>query len=181
MNYSVFNSKPYPLYVTDSYANAYFNAVRVGTAYITTATTGAVLALANTFALKISNPSGSGRNILINNITVLGSGVNVLATVTIAKGATTLTNPVAPTTFANANLGLTTSNSVASITMSNQVANPGGTPIEVSTQVASVYTGAYVGGLLIPPNNALTVYVNNTLGVATTMFIKITFWEEAAV
>lgn len=178
MNDSVFNSRMNPLYTIDNLQDGYLNAVRGGTAYITTARSSALLALNNYLGLGITNPSGSGTNIFINSIAVVASGINLTGQVIIAKGATTLSNNADPTTFSNANLALSTTQAKASIKMSEQGSSPGGTVIEVGSQINSVYESVYNGGLLVAPNTKLTVYIQNTLGVTVAMYIKITFWEE---
>lgn len=178
MNENVFNTQNNPIYVVDNIDDGYYEAVRLGNAYITTANSGGLLSINNYLALGITNQSGSGKNIFIQEISVVAAGVNLFGQVTIAQGNTTISNNATPTSFVNANLGLGTTNSVAQIKMSTQGTNPGGTPIEVVTQVNSIYTNTYSGGILVSPNTKLTVYIQNTVGVATAMYIRISFWEE---
>lgn len=180
MNASVFNTQQNPLYVIDSSGGGYFTAVRLGNAYITTAYSGGLVNLNNFFVLRLSNPSDSGNNVFIQAISVVSSGVDLFGQVVIAKGNTTVTGASVPTSFVNANLALGTSSSHTQIEMATQGTSPGGTSIEVGSQVASVFTHMYSGSLLVPPNTQLTLYMQNTFGVGTSIYIKVNFWEEPA-
>lgn len=177
MNTSVFNTQENPLYVMDSSGGGYFTAVRLGDAYITTGNSTDLVAVGNFFVLSITNPSDSGNNVFIQTISVVSSGVNLFGQVIIAKGNTTVTGASAPTSFVNANLALDTSRSHTQIEMATQSTSPGGTSIETASQVASIFTNTYSGGLLVAPNTKLTIFIENTFSVATSMYIKVNFWE----
>lgn len=178
MNELVFNTQQQPLYVIDS---SYYAAVTQGNAYITTANSNGLLAINSYLVLRIKNATTTNKKIYIKSVSVTSTGTNLFQTVTLLKGDSTLVTPTVPATFCNANIGLTTTNSSATIQQSIQTSAPtnGNTQtIEIGTQVNSIFANNYNGGLLLTTNTFLTVYIQNLVGVATGMYIKIVFWEQ---
>ncbi|MDK8181478.1 hypothetical protein [Paenibacillus sp. UMB4589-SE434] len=118
--------------------------------------------------LQISNPSGSGKSVYMNNIS---GGSSASASLILYSGGS-IAGGTAPSTI-NSNLG----NATTSIVTTKQLTGTlGGTPTTLySTFVtAGIYTFTFGGSIVVPPNQVFTV----SLGVgALTGSINLNWWE----
>lgn len=174
MNDLVFNKQVQPLYVI----GLPFNAAQSGNSYVLTDTASALLA-AGYYAVRLNNPIGSGKSIFINNVYVANTGTNVTASLTLYRNASLSGSPT-NVTPQNTNFGFSNSSIGAGQRITATLVSPisGGTVFETVNQVASLYNVSYNGYLILTPGTSLTILAQNTLGVATTINVRISYWEQ---
>lgn len=179
MNQLIYNSSSYPLYVSDLNTSGLLAATKLGNAYMLSATHATTLVLAGTvyLAINLRNPNGSGRKVYINDIYISTSGLLTGGSfLLIQNGTTGTTTNLTPR---NINLG-SPNTSICTSTMQTNTGITGGTTIGSGNLPTGIYAGIFEGGLAIQPNNALGISVaqSGTLGLAITLYVRITYWEE---
>lgn len=182
MNYSVYNNSNYPLYVSDLNGAAYLSAVKLGNAYMVSASSSLVLALGTAYlAVNLTNPSLSGKKIYINNIYISTSGITTGGRFEfIQNGTVGTTSALTPR---NSNLGSTNTSVCTATSQTNTGIT--GTIIGGGNITTGIYEGVFGGGLAIQPGNALGISLALTgtvaLGININLYIRISYWEEVMV
>jgi len=174
-NYSVFNQSNSPLYTQST--NTYLvpgiegspegDAAKSGALYILSSGSVGVGSGAN-LLLQLANPSGSGKTIYVSS---LMGGTTAAATVTVLKGGT-ITGGTTPTPF-NANLG-SANTSIGSTRQNTGTLGGTSTGFLALPVTAGMYLLDFGGGVVVPPNQTLTV----TVGPGSlTASAALTWWE----
>lgn len=181
MNQLIYNSSNYPLYISDLNTSGLFAATTLGNAYMLSASYATTLVLAGTvyLAVNLRNPSGSGKRVYINDIYISTSGLLTGGSFQLIQNGTTGTT----TNITPRNINLGSSNtSICTPTMQTSGAITGGVVIGSSNLPAGSYAGVFEGGMVIQPNNALGISVaqSGTLGLAITLYVRVTYWEEVS-
>lgn len=174
-NEAVFNTQSMPLYslLTNTYLSPGIQtplaaaAAAQGVSFrLTTGTTN--IGNGQNLNLQITNPSGSGKTLYINQVTG-GSSAN--ASISLLSGAT-LTGGSTPTAI-NSNLGSAT----ASIATTRQLSGTHtGTPTALLTSAitAGLFVLDFAGSIVVPPNQSFTAVLGP--GVITCS-INLNWWE----
>ncbi|MFD0673323.1 hypothetical protein [Cohnella sp. GCM10027633] len=174
-NYAIFNASNNPLYTQST--NTYLvpaiegspesDAAKSGQLYILSSGSVAVGG-GSSLLLQIANPNGSGKTVYVSSIM---GGVTAAVTLNAFKGGT-ITGGTTPTPQ-NANFG--SANASIATTRQN-TGTLGGTPTNIASVplTAGMYQLQFAGGLVVPPNQTLTVTLGTT---ASTSSAIITWWE----
>lgn len=182
MNYLVYNNSNYPLYVSDLNGAAYLSAIKLGSAYMVSASSSVLLALGTAYlAINLTNPGASGKKIYINNIYISTTGITTGGRFDFIQNGTVGTTTLL--TIRNSNLGSTNT----SVCMATSQTNTGitGTAIGGGNITTGTYEGIFGGGLAILPANAIGISLalagTVILGVNVNLYIRINYWEEVMV
>ncbi|SDX95695.1 hypothetical protein [Paenibacillus sp. CF384] len=133
-----------------------------------------------TATIQISNPNASGRTLYVSRITGgVGVGLSLLSSfsgsLTMSRAAT-ISSPSTLTPF-NTQFG----NSATSVmtARSSTSAASGGTAFLSVPLNPGMFSFDYVGGLIVPENQSISITVSSSLTVAGTLtsFANITWWE----
>lgn len=131
-------------------------------------------------AIQISNPSGSGKTLYVSNITGgVGISLSLLSSfsgsLTLTR-AGTITSPSTLTPF-NALFGSSTASVMTA--RSSTTAISGGTNFLSYPINPGMFSFNIGGGLVVPPNQTISITVSGALTVAGTLacFANMTWWE----
>lgn len=159
------------------------SAASAGSEFIATATNSQSLgALGGSviITVQLSNPNGSGRTLYLSRVSG-GTGVSLSllssfsATMTIVKGGT-LTSP---STIAATNANFASANASVMTARSSTSASTGGTPLVSMPLNAGPFDQTVAGGIVVPPNQAVTVTVSAALSVLGVLSatVNMVWWE----
>lgn len=194
MNQSIFNSSKQPLYVESQKNATYQDKVVEGEAYYLEVKPSYAILLVGTiyYAVQLSNPSGSGKSLLLEGIWVKRglSGIGTIASNThiyIYNGGA-LAAPISPVTIMKANPSSTHTTVASAMETDLGIIYPFstvGTKIEEMTleEDNKIYYYRYNGGIYLPANTSLVVLaVVNIVSISlpkTVLFdIVVKYWEE---
>ncbi len=174
MNHLVFNQQVHPLYVI----GLPFVSAQSGNSYILTDTAVSLVA-SGFYAVRLNNPSGSSKSIFISNVYVANTSTNVSSSLTLYRNATLSGSPTSVTPQ-NTNFGFSNSSVGTGQRITAPIISPisGGTVFETVNQVASLYNVSYNNTLILTPGTSLTILAQNLLGLATTINMRISYWEQ---
>lgn len=140
-----------------------------------------VLGLASAIiTVRINNPAGSGRTLYLSRVSGSIGGTSLLTSIsgtfTIVRGGT-ITSP-ATVTPVNNNLG--SSAASAMTVQSSTAAITGGSVLATYQLAPGVFTPAFTGSIIVPPNNALSINVTSSSAAVGTIIsaLSLTWWER---
>ncbi|WP_342421082.1 hypothetical protein [Paenibacillus sp. FSL E2-0178] len=140
-----------------------------------------VLGLASAIiTVRINNPAGSGRTLYLSRVSGSIGGTSLLTSIsgtfTIVRGGT-ITSP-ATVTPVNNNLGSPAASAMT--VQSSTAAITGGSVLATYQLAPGVFTPAFTGSIIVPPNNALSINVTSSSAAVGTIIsaLSMTWWER---
>jgi hypothetical protein len=140
-----------------------------------------VLGLASAIiTVRINNPAGSGRTLYLSRVSGSIGGTSLLTSIsgtfTIVRGGT-ITSP-ATVTPVNNNLGSPAASAMT--VQSSTAAITGGSVLATYQLAPGVFTPAFTGSIIVPPNNALSINVTSSSAAVGTITsaLSLTWWER---
>ncbi|NOU82856.1 hypothetical protein GC101_28735 [Paenibacillus sp. LMG 31459] len=140
-----------------------------------------VLGLASAIiTVRINNPAGSGRTLYLSRVSGSIGGTSLLTSIsgtfTIVRGGT-ITSP-ATVTPVNNNLGSPAASAMT--VQSSTAAITGGSVLATYQLAPGVFTPAFTGSIIVPPNNALSINVTSSSAAVGTIIsaLSLTWWER---
>ncbi len=180
MNNLVFNTSENPLHcsttvvdpvVSSSLQTDYTSA---GLLYVVSSATVALLA-SGFLVMQISNPSGSGKNINIAQMSFGTSGnttVDIFKNATFAVAGTSVTPQNRNTAFSNSSV------MTAKYTTSASDPTTGGSLWTSTSLTDGSFYVNYDGTFVVAPNNTFYVRLTNLTLVVNRMSVNVTWWEK---
>lgn len=136
--------------------------------------------LSAVISVRISNPAGSGRTLYLSRISGSIGGTSVLTSIsgsfTIVKGGT-ISSP-STVTPVNNNLA---SAAASSMTVQSSAAAISGGSVLANVQIATgVFSPAFTGSIIVPPNNVISISVSSSSAAAGTIIsaLSLNWWER---
>lgn len=136
--------------------------------------------LSAVISVRISNPAGSGRTLYLSRISGSIGGTSVLTSIsgsfTIVKGGT-ISSP-STVTPVNNNLA---SAAASSMTVQSSTAAISGGNVLASYQIApGVFSPAFTGSIIVPPNNVISISVSSSSAAVGTIIsaLSLNWWER---
>ncbi|MCR6097493.1 hypothetical protein HXA31_01420 [Salipaludibacillus agaradhaerens] len=126
-------------------------------------------------ALQITNPAGSGKEIVISR---LSGGATVNTTISVLRNGSF---PAAGTALTPRNTNFSASdNSIATAKFISQSSDPtvGGVLINSIVQPGGVFVIEYTGRVRVTPNTTLLVRTTNNTNQTNLLSLNISYWEE---
>jgi hypothetical protein len=140
-----------------------------------------VLGLASAIiTVRINNPAGSGRTLYLSSVSGSIGGTSLLTSIsgtfTIVRGGTI----TSPATVTPVNNNLASSAASALTVQSSTAAITGGSVLAAYQLVPGVFTPAFTGSIIVPPNNAISINVTSSSAAAGTIIsaLSLTWWER---
>lgn len=140
-----------------------------------------VLGLASAIiTVRINNPAGSGRTLYLSCVSGSIGGTSLLTSIsgtfTIVRGGT-ITSPVTVTPVNN---NLASSAASAMTVQSSTAAITGGSVLAAYQLAPGVFTPAFTGSIIVPPNNAISINVTSSSAAVGTIIsaLSLTWWER---
>ncbi|AIQ32213.1 MULTISPECIES: hypothetical protein [Paenibacillus] len=140
-----------------------------------------VLGLASAIiTVRINNPAGSGRTLYLSRVSGSIGGTSLLTSIsgtfTIVRGGT-ITSP-ATVTPVNNNLGSPAASAMT--VQSSTAAITGGSVLATYQLAPGVFTPAFTGSIIVPPNNAISINVTSSSAAVGTIIsaLSLTWWER---
>lgn len=179
MNSNQFNNQGRPVYVSSNNVNAFLSATRLENTFMIVAsyTTG-ITPINNDIAVRLLNPLESGKNIFINSIYIFNAGTGLINRIRLLQGTILAGTPQTGTKY-NYSIG-STNTGIASVQLQtgNPVITTPGTELESISDVVSLYTARYISSMMVPPGASLTIESKKAAGVAMSVQMQISYWEE---
>ncbi|AIQ60756.1 hypothetical protein [Paenibacillus borealis] len=140
-----------------------------------------VLGLASAIiTVRINNPAGSGRTLYLSRVSGSIGGTSLLTSIsgtfTIVRGGTI----TSPATVTPVNNNLASSAASAMTVQSSTAAITGGSVLATYQLAPGVFTPAFTGSIIVPPNNALSINVTSSSAAVGTIIsaLSLTWWER---
>ena len=136
--------------------------------------------LSAVISVRISNPAGSGRTLYLSRISGSIGGTSVLTSIsgsfTIVKGGT-ISSP-STVTPVNNNLA---SAAASSMSVQSSTAAISGGIVLTNVQIApGVFSPAFTGSIIVPPNNVISISVSSSSAAVGTIIsaLSLNWWER---
>ncbi|MEK5030190.1 hypothetical protein MKY96_01965 [Paenibacillus sp. FSL R7-0302] len=136
--------------------------------------------LSAVISVRISNPAGSGRTLYLSRISGSIGGTSVLTSISgsfsIVKGGT-ISSP-STVTPVNNNLA---SAAASSMTVQSSTAAISGGTVLANVQIApGVFSPAFTGSIIVPPNNVISISVSSSSAAVGTIIsaLSLNWWER---
>ncbi|MEK3879847.1 hypothetical protein NSS64_02065 [Paenibacillus sp. FSL H8-0122] len=136
--------------------------------------------LSAVISVRISNPAGSGRTLYLSRISGSIGGTSVLTSISgsfsIVKGGT-ISSP-STVTPVNNNLAST---AASSMTVQSSTAAISGGTVLANVQIApGVFSPAFTGSIIVPPNNVISISVSSSSAAVGTIIsaLSLNWWER---
>ncbi|MEK3760259.1 hypothetical protein MKZ07_17630 [Paenibacillus sp. FSL P4-0338] len=135
--------------------------------------------LSAVISVRISNPAGSGRTLYLSRISGSIGGTSVLTSIsgsfTIVKGGT-ISSPSTVTPVNNNQA----SSAASSMTVQSSTAAISGGSVLANVQIApGVFSPAFTGSIIVPPNNVISISVSSSSAAVGTIISALSLnWCE---